>query len=258
MTLIGDCVQGAGGHVVKVYGKETQSIRRHLKGWSQCSQSRQMLKLCSDWKRLKRWIVGPLRASRSVEGPARSVWLLQIHGAKPASSTYREAAVFQTAILIIDITVICWSIASFGFFFSGDRRLLFPHRGIFPGRISLRGPMRITPRHYVLINNANPRSLLCVCLRVNVCVCVLIQTPCFPKWKQWTLITWSRGICVFTHKSARALVCRTDNAAEDRQQPFRQRFQRHGERKEGEKVQTPALRVRVRARAISVGHFLIC
>lgn len=48
MKLIGVCVQGVGvkgggGLVVKVYCKESPSIRGHLKGWSPCSHSGQML-----------------------------------------------------------------------------------------------------------------------------------------------------------------------------------------------------------------------
>lgn len=115
LKLIGTRVQGRGSCSKRLWQKDT--IEEAFKGlvtlqldWAD-AQTRY-----SNWKRLKRWILGPRRASRSTEAPPRPVWLLQIHGATQASSTYCEAAVFQTAVLIIDMSVICSSIASSAIF----------------------------------------------------------------------------------------------------------------------------------------------
>lgn len=135
--------------------------------------------LCSHWKRLKRLVQGPLRALRSLSGPR-----CQLRGHTWSRSrplhirTYREAAAIQTALLIIDMIVICSSIAPSALF-SGDRSLVWPRRGIFRGRIPLRGPMRITPHLYAFINNANPRPVVAP---VQHAACVLIPTHCFPTY----------------------------------------------------------------------------
>lgn len=64
MMLIGACVEegrvrrGVWGLVVKVYGKESPSIRGHLKSWSACSRTGHMLQEPSAQmaERLKRFV----------------------------------------------------------------------------------------------------------------------------------------------------------------------------------------------------------
>ncbi len=67
---------GEGGLVVKVYSKESPSIRGHLKRlvtpqpqWTDAARH----SLCSNRKRLKRPVQGPLGASRSLEAPAGAI-----------------------------------------------------------------------------------------------------------------------------------------------------------------------------------------
>lgn len=101
LKLIGTRVQGRGSCSERLWQKDT--IEEAFKGlvilqldWTD-AQTR-----CSNWKRLKRWILGPRRASRSTEAP-------------PPPHIVRQQR-FQTAVLIIDMSVICSSIASSAIF----------------------------------------------------------------------------------------------------------------------------------------------
>lgn len=142
MTLIGACVHGGrvrcvlvcawrggvgGGLVVKVYGKDSRSIRGHVKCWSPCSHSGQMLQsvlhsLCSLLKRLKLPLQGPLWSFRSLEAPVGDMHIAPSHG----SGHVHGAVMIQTALLIIDIIVICSSSAPSVFFRWGTEALWGP------------------------------------------------------------------------------------------------------------------------------------
>lgn len=130
------------------------------------------------WSVLFKGHLGPPGAWKLLQEPFRPL-LLWCHTGFLHDMTYREAAVIQTALLIIDMIVICSTIAPSAFFLRG-RGLVWPHRGIFRSRISLQGPMRITLHRYAFINNANPKAYSGSCPTR----CVLIQTHCRPKYWQ--------------------------------------------------------------------------
>lgn len=83
MELIGARVQGGlvrwggGVFVVKVYGQESASIRGHLRGWSPCSHSGQMLQdtlsaqMANAWSVLFKGHSGPPGAWKLLREPHR-------------------------------------------------------------------------------------------------------------------------------------------------------------------------------------------